>query len=185
MRRGAIIVPVLVACGPRAWGEPEPIVTAEGWRPFEGDDPFGEPPAGAWCDSLGWGPESFGGEPSLDVKTGACDWLTVRQPTSAEVLRTDRLFFRLWHDLLVAPGDGALSRVGLAMGDRILFVEEIPIPAQSGIVLADLDLGQLVPAGTELLFHVDNHGANSYHLLEISRRPAVPPKDAVDLGVPP
>jgi hypothetical protein len=175
----------IAACDPVAWGDPEPLVAHDGWRPLEGEDPFGAPPEGAWCDGLGWGPEDFGGEPSFDVRTGICPWLTVQQAMSAELEPTDRLFIRVWHDMLVSPDPDPSARIGVSVVDDLVFEQVVPIPTQSGIILADLELRRGIETGTLLRFHVDNHGANSYHLLEISRRPAVPPKDAVDLGVPP
>jgi hypothetical protein len=172
---------MLAACGPTAWGDPEPLVTAEGWSALDGPDPFGAPPVGTVCDPTGFGPENFGGEPAFDVRTQLCGWLSVAQASSAALERTDRLFVRLWHDPLTAGEPGSSAHLGLAVDGEVVWTEAVAIPSDSGIVLADLSLGRALDAGFELVFHVDNHGSNSYHLLEISRRPAVAPADAVDV----
>lgn len=181
----AAAIVALSSCAPVAWGEPEPLALVDGWRPLAEEDPFGEPPAEAWCDDLGWGPEDFAGEASLDVRSASCPWLTVQQATLADLVVTDRLFLRLWHDMLVSPELGKTARIGLALESDVVFEQIVPIPSPSGIVLADLSLSRYVEAGTPIFFHIDNHGANSYHLLEVSRRPAVSPSAAVDMGVPP
>jgi hypothetical protein len=181
----ATAIIALSSCAPVAWGEPEPLALADGWRPLAEEDPFGEPPEEAWCDDLGWGPEDFAGEESLNVRSASCPWLTVQQATVAGLEVTDRLFLRLWHDMLVSPEQGKAARIGLVLESEVVFEQIVPIPSPSGIILADLSLRREVATGTPIFFHVDNHGANSYHLMEVSRRPPVPLSEAVDMGVPP
>jgi hypothetical protein len=176
---------VLTACGPSAWGEPQPLVSVDGWGALAGADPFGAPPPGAVCDPAGFGPEDFAGEPAFDVRTQQCGWLSVAQAANAGLSRTDRLFLRLWHDPLTSGEPGASAHLGLAVEGEVVWTQDVPIPAGGGIVLADLELRRALDEGFELIFHVDNHGSNSYHLLEISRRPAVAPADAVDVGLDP
>jgi hypothetical protein len=173
---------LMTGCGPVAWGEPEPIVAVEGWRKWAGTDPFGVQPDDAYCDSTSWGPADFGGEPTFDVQTQFCSWLTVQQATTTAVLRDDRVFLRLWHDTLTAWDEGVGANLGLWVDGEIVWTTYIPIPADGAIVLADLELRRELPAGTLVAFHIDNHGANSYHLLEVSRRPAVGRGDAVDVS---
>lgn len=165
----AVLALGLAACGEPTWGEFGPIVSAEAWRPWEGDDPFGEQ-GDRPCDPLGYGLEDLGGKPAFQVKTGVCDWATLYQPTEVEVKRRDRFEIRVFHEMLIGPAD-SFATVGVSIEDEIVWQEQVAIPADSGFLLPQLELNRELPAGTVLLFHVDNHGANSYHLIDIGASP--------------
>lgn len=176
MRRAVwTVLTGLAACGEPTWGAFVPIVTADGWRAWEGADPFGEQ-GDRLCDPLGYGPEFLGqtdidpGTPAFQVKTGVCDWATLYQPTTVEVKRSDRFEIRVFHEPLIGPA-GTLATVGVSIEDEIVWLEPVPILPQSGFLVPQLELNRELPVGTVLLFHVDNHGANSYHLIDIGASP--------------
>jgi len=165
----AVLAAGLAACGEPRWGEFSPIVSADGWRAWDGADPFGEQ-GDRPCDPLGYGLEDLAGTPSFQVKTGVCDWATVYQPTEVEVKRRDRFEIRLFHDALIGPAN-TFATVGVSVEDEIVWQEQVAIPADSAFLLPELELKRELPVGTVLLFHVDNHGANSYHLIDIGISP--------------
>lgn len=145
------------------------MVDAELWRAWEGPDPFGEQ-GDRYCDPLAWGPADFGSERVFDVWTQQCAWVTVWQASMVELGRRDRLHITLFHDLMSGPSD-VDAHLGLALGEEIVWQETVPIPSDAAFVLADLELKQRFEAGTPVLFHVDNHGSNSYHLIEVGVAP--------------
>jgi hypothetical protein len=159
----------LTACGAPTWGAFVPIVSADAWRAWEGEDPFGQPGDRA-CDPAGYGLEDLAGAPAFQVQTGLCDWVTVAQATEIEVRRRDRFDVRVFHEALIGAA-GTAATVGVAIDDEVVWRAEVPIPADSGFLLPELELKRELPVGTVLLFHVDNHGANSYHLIDIGVSP--------------
>ncbi len=173
-------------CTAQAWGEPEPLVVASGWEIVADDDPFGAPPAGWSCDPQGWGTEVFGLEDSLVVRTQLCDFVSFEQPILAPIRAGERVFVRAWHDPLTAwdtDGGAVAAHLGLSIAGQFVWGVEIPIPNAGQIVLADVELPVQAPEGARAVFHVDNHGANTYHLLEVSVRPRV--GTAADVAVLP
>jgi hypothetical protein len=149
--------------------DPEPVTIASitDWtRVTDTDtDVFADMrPPSVRCDESGFGLEQFG--LSFEIKTGLCDYLTVAQPTLEPLVEGDVIAIRIWHDQLRAatPGEGY---VGLALGGELLWEDTVPIPSEYGTVNADVTIDRDVPAGTELQYHVHNHGINSWNLLEI------------------
>lgn len=159
----------MLGCGDPSWGTPVPMADPDLWRAWSGADPFGEQ-GDRYCDPLAWGPADFGSERVFDVWTQQCAWVTVGQLTLVELGRRDQLHVTLFHDPLTGPAD-AEARVGLALAGEIVWEEAVPIPSDSQFLLADLELKRRYPAGTELLFHIDNHGSNSYHLILVGAAP--------------
>ena len=140
------------------------------WAPWEGEsDPFGDVP-NAPCVPEAHGSEEVTGIWVYSIETEACSWLTLSQETALEALEGDRVVARIFHFALLAP-EAASARVGLALSDQVLASTEIPIPSSSGVVTLEHVLNQPIPKGSDLLFHVDNHGANSWHLLEVRLNP--------------
>ena len=164
-----VIVGVAGGCGEPSWGEPAPLAEADLWRAWDGVDPFGDP-GDRTCDSLGWGAADFGDARVLDVDSQRCGWVTLAQPSLVELGRRDRLHVVVYHELMTGPAD-ADARIGLALDGAIVWEARVPIPSDADFLVADLELKERVPAGAPLLFHVDNHGANSYHLIEVGAAP--------------
>jgi hypothetical protein len=55
---------------------------------------------------------------------------------------------------------------GLAVRD-----DRIPIPESGGLIVRDLRVERDIPAGAPVYFHLDNHGANCWALVEVSAGP--------------
>lgn len=172
MRRGGVgllgALAWLAGCA-GDWGPKEALVDHERWRLATEDDVFGAPPDDLYCDPLGWGYELLGPEPSLQVWTDGCAWATLTQPSLLPLKAGDRVDFRLWHDPLIAP-EPAVATVGLAIGGHVLGVWRLPIPSDAGPVLGAWRVPWDLDAGTPVLVHVENHGTNSYHVLDVARR---------------
>lgn len=135
------------------------------------DDPF-EPPADApFCTGDEIRMEAFGtgGPIALDVDTRAgCGWATLAQETKADLVAGDRVQSRLFYFSQTSfPADTA--DVALRFGDVDHWRFAVPIPTINQLEAPLLAVEQDVPAGTRVLFHVGNHGDNSWNLLEVSR----------------
>lgn len=116
------------------------------------------------CDETGFGLDPLGA--AFEVNTGLCDYLTVAQPTLAPLDDGDVIAIRIWHEELRAPTPGQ-GYVGMALGGEMLWEITVAIPADYDAINADVAIDRDVPAGTELQYHVHNHGFNSWHLLDL------------------
>jgi len=96
-----------------------------------------------------------------------CNWLTLEQPSLRAIRAGDEVEIRMRHSQLNAPV-GERAHMMFVIGDSLALEYEVLIPSDfrfpSEVWVADKDY----PAGTPLLFHVDNHGSNEYMLIEVN-----------------
>ncbi|MCB9738281.1 MAG: hypothetical protein H6747_03370 [Deltaproteobacteria bacterium] len=101
----------------------------------------------------------------LEIDTDNCSFVTVRTQTldTIRVGETQRLLF--WHLYLFAdpPAQGVAE---LRVDGKTWWRLEVEIPAQEAIYKPKSVADRAIPAGSEVLFHVHNHGANSWRLLD-------------------
>jgi hypothetical protein len=135
-----------------------------------GADPFPDRPALVDCAPAGVLPENLSGEDVLGVETGLCGYLTAQQPTQRAVAIGEVLKVRLWHFELAAP-DPAEARALLEVDGLRVLDERIPIPSPGGLIVRQLRVERAIPAGAPVYFHLHNHGANSWALVELSAGP--------------
>ena len=155
--------------------EPEPLPVAlanvDGWvRVLDPQaDVFGAGPSeGVVCDDMmGYGIESLGPDLVFEVKTDLCNWFTGAQPTLVALAPGDTVAIRVWHYELVAPMPSE-GYVALAIGGTIEWHATVAIPGPHGLLEGEIIVDRDVPAGTELQFHVHNHGINDWELFEIT-----------------
>jgi len=191
MRRQSIIVPglllVLTGCSSSGSSTPGPVIDNTQWRPTDkGEEFFGTAPEGATCPPPeGDCPDLEGDEcvevpPTcvvpfvvecldqftvLEVRTEVCDWITFEQPLLRDVFEGDEIQIRTFHFPLTAPSGGE-ARIGLTLGDQMIFDERVPIPGPSGSINGTWIATEDFQAGTPMLYHVDNDGNNTYLLIE-------------------
>ena len=96
-----------------------------------------------------------------------CNWITLEQPSLRNIRAGDQVEIRMRHNQLTAPVPGE-ANMAFVIGDQIALEYNVLIPSDfvfpSTVWTADRDY----PAGTQLLFHVDNHGSNEYMLIEVN-----------------
>jgi hypothetical protein len=144
------------------------LVAHESWRILDaGEDPFEDRPAVVECLTAGVVAESLSEERVLGVETGWCGYLTATQPARREALAGEVLKVRLWHFELSAPESAEAHAVVMVDGLRALD-ERVPIPGPGGLIVRELRLTRAIPVGAPVYFHLHNHGANSWALVEIS-----------------
>jgi hypothetical protein len=130
-------------------------------------DPFSPlQPANAFCDPLAYRFEPIGGEPSLGIDSGGCNYLTVTQPSLTPIQAGDQVFIRIWHFALTAPDPG-VAYLAIQIGDRMLWSAELPIPSNSEVLRPLVTTSFAAPGGTPVYFHLQNHGVNSYNVIDV------------------
>jgi hypothetical protein len=148
------------------------LVHSYAWATTElQQDPFNK----YWSDHVRCGEDEHGLELLADIwaysiQTGNCNWLTLEQPTLSTIQKGDIIRAEIWHFFLSAL-EPASARVALATKDGILAeaMELIPQPAH----LMELEFRAVtsIEKNTPIDFHISNHGANSWHLLNIQINP--------------
>jgi hypothetical protein len=144
------------------------LVSPAHWQLLDaGEDPFQDRPALIDCLSGAVVAEDLGGEYVLGIETGFCNYMTALQATQRAVAVGEVIKVRLWHFELSAPDPAEAHAVLQIDGLRILD-ERIPIPAPGGLTVRMLRVERAIAAGAPVYFHLHNHGANSWALVEVS-----------------
>lgn len=156
--------PDAAALGPRA------LVHSALWQRVPwGEDPF-DPSEGAEpplpCAQGAFGEENLGGELVFFVRTEQCPSLTVRQASRSELRAGETLQIRVYHFALTAP-ENASARLIVQVGETRVWERELPIPSAAAEIVEQWEAGEDFPAGTPVLFHVNNHGNNEYTLISV------------------
>lgn len=153
--------------------DPTPVrlAEAEGWVRVTDPavDLFADQrPANAVCDDAGYFVDPFA--QSLEIETDLCDYLTVRQPSLEPLNPGDVVTIQAFHDVLTAP-EPAEGYLGLAIGGELEWAFTVPIPSDVGVIEEEFTIDRALPAGTELQFHVHNHGPNTWELVAVMVTP--------------
>lgn len=131
----------------------------------ERGDPFVDHrPASIECPVSTWGLENG----ALEVETGVCNYLALHQSSLSEIAKGDRIRLVLWHQQLRNDLPGR-AHVALAMDGETLWQQTVAIPNDGGFYDITMTAPADFPAGSELDFHLHNHGFNSWTLLSIER----------------
>lgn len=134
------------------------------------DDPFPDRPAELDCAAEAVAPEALSGELALGVDTGGCRYVTVRQTTRAPIAIGETVVVRLWHFALSAPAP-AQAHAAIDVGGVTVLDERVEIPAPGGLIKVEVVIDHAMAAGAPVHFHLHNHGANSWALVEVSAGP--------------
>lgn len=141
------------------------------WKRVElADDSFADAPSDVFCDLGATMSETLADEPVFSVDTGLCNYVTVSQPLLRAVAEGETLKVRLWHFELNAPMPAEAHAAVMVDGVSALD-ERIAIPSAGGLLTRELRATRALPAGAPVLFHLHNHGANSWALVEVSAGP--------------
>lgn len=147
-----------------------PLASAHAWQLAPSDaDPFASMrPTGVQCDLAGLGVEDGAGGPEFEIDTEACNYVSVHQPALTSALGGETLRVRIWHDDLTSQDGEALGYVGVQVGEARVYEADVPIPAEAGLLSADITLLPDIEIGTDVVVHVHNHGENTWSIVELS-----------------
>ena len=102
-----------------------------------------------------------------DDRVPLCNWITLEQPSLRAIQAGDRVEVRSRHSQLTAPVPGE-AHIAFVIGDELVLDYSVAIPTDFQFPDAIWTAPKDYPAGTPLLFHVDNHGQNEYMLIEVN-----------------
>jgi hypothetical protein len=167
---------LLWACGdhdhpptPEAEKSFQPLVGAEDWTPRARErDPFvGEEPPPA-CDLPGVRLEEEQGW--LELDTTECGFITVAGGARDDVEQGQELALAVSHFDLEAS-EPATAELRLRFEECDVWSESIAIPSSANLIEARFDSPCPITQGGQVLFHLRNHGENTYQLrsLEVLR----------------
>ena len=149
------------------------IVNPELWVLVErADDPFDDRPASASTDCVPAAvmAEDLAGERVLGVDTGSCSYVTTVQLSQREVVSGEVIHVRVWHFELTAS-EPAQAHVAVVVDGIDVLNERVMIPQPGGLITTQLQVTRAIPAGARVYFHLHNHGANNWALVEVSAGP--------------
>jgi hypothetical protein len=95
-----------------------------------------------------------------------CNWLTLAQPSLRKIRAGDEVEIRMRHSALTAPVPNGEARMMFTIGDEVALDYSVLIPSDFQFPSVVWTAPKDYPAGTQILFHVDNHGSNEYMLIE-------------------
>ena len=122
----------------------------------------GHRPADTDCPDSSW----YNEDGALEVETGYCRYLSLVQPGLTDVRAGDSLHLVLWHaDLAFAKP--AKAHVAVTLAGKRVWEQSISIPAEANIYDLRIPVNFDAPAGSEVEFHLHNHGYNSWTLLRL------------------
>jgi hypothetical protein len=147
------------------------LVDHDLWRVLSAsEDPFDDRPEDVGCDDSAWGNELIGGEESLEIGTDSCAYLIVAQPSLALGLAGDIVHLRLWHYEL-NHFEPAEAHAAVSIAGEIVWEVRHDIPGGSGMDPPYWDAPSDFEIGDEVLFHLHNHGSNTWNFIELSAAP--------------
>ena len=102
-------------------------------------------------------------EQVFELDTGLCNYLAIVQPSLRGIQEGDTVEWSMWHLNLVAT-EPAAAVVGVFVGEHTIWERTIPIPGAPGAYQSEFVADFSVPAGTPVVIHIHNHGANNWKI---------------------
>lgn len=135
------------------------------WEKVErSEDPYKELAPPGPCNDVAYKLE----DGVIEVETGICSFVTVRQPLKHALKKGDTLQLIYWH-LQLTAASSAYGFFSLTLGTQRIHVNKIPIPSAPQVYEVNVPIKQSFAKGTPLYFHIHNHGSNTWKLLDLNR----------------
>jgi hypothetical protein len=151
--------------GGGAEGDFVPLVDHALWQMLDGAaDPLADHrPATVECGLAGWYVE----DEQLEVDTNFCNYLGLAQPGLAAIEQGKRVRLGLYYFDLVAP-EPAMGHVAILVDGQVLWEDEIEIPGPAKVFDLEFESPLTAELGAEVVFHLHNHGQNTWVLQSVS-----------------
>lgn len=134
------------------------------------DDPFADHrPDPVDCDPAGLFVETG----LFEVDTSLCGYVSAAQTLTADVRVDDTLQVLVYHAALSAS-EPAEGHVAILIGEHLVWEQTVAIPSGSGVYSSEVGAAFDAPVGTQAVFHLHNHGNNSWNLGHLRRDRAQP-----------
>jgi hypothetical protein len=146
-------------------GEFVSLIEHELWVQLDAaDDPLAEHrPAEVVCGIAGWYIENE----IVEIDTNFCNYLALGQPSLAAITEGRLVRLGFYHFDLVAP-EPALAHIAMLADGEVLWEQEIEIPGAAMVYELEFEAPFSTPVGAELVFHLHNHGQNTWALQALS-----------------
>lgn len=143
-----------------------PLVDHTQWQQLDAAaDPFpGHRPTELECSEAG----IYNEDGYLEIDTGSCNYVSVSQLTLADVVPGETLEASLWYGPLIAEG-AFEAHAAIVLDGEVVWERQIPIPNPGGLAVATFAPERSYPAGTPIVFHLHNHGLNTWTLVYIGK----------------
>jgi hypothetical protein len=103
----------------------------------------------------------------LEIDTGLCNWVTLRAGTLDAVTEGQMLQLTVSHYDLEAAAPAA-AELRLTLDACAAWSKTIPIPSDAAVYKEQFASPCALPKHGSMLFHLNNHGQNTYQLQDLS-----------------
>jgi hypothetical protein len=104
----------------------------------------------------------------LEIDTGICNYVSITQPSLEALQPGETLEASLWYGPLLADGVFE-AHAAIVLDGEVVWERSVPIPNPGGLAVALFEPQRTYPAGTPLIFHLHNHGLNTWNLVYIGK----------------
>lgn len=141
-----------------------PMIDHSMWQDM---DPLADPladhrPDPVACTIAGW----FEEDDHLEVDTNQCNYVALVQPSLADMVEGENVELILYHFDLIAP-EQATAHIAIMVDGQLLWEQDIAIPGDAGYFDLDFPAPFSAPRGSEVVFHLHNHGQNTWTLQDL------------------
>jgi hypothetical protein len=144
---------------------PEPLVAFEDWTSVpHADDPFVTASDLPECVEPTFRVEDD--QQRVEVDTTLCNWVTLAQAALTGVAVGDELELDFSHYDLTAAAP-ASAELRLRFGECEAWSQSIPIPSAAKVYETHFQSPCGLAQGAKVLFHLHNHGQNTYQLKDL------------------
>lgn len=144
----------------------QPLVGLEDWSPIERErDPFIEDEPPAECEAPGVSVEEE--QSWLELDTTECGFITVIAGAQGDVEEGQEMSLEVSHFDLDAA-EPASAELRLRFEDCDVWEKSIAIPGDASVYRERFASPCSIAQGGQVLFHLHNHGQNTYQLRDIS-----------------
>ena len=152
----------LLACGPQDPHEARPLIDHEAWQTARSDPLPDHRPTSADCPDGTW----FLEDGTLEVETGYCSYLSLEQPLLSDVAAGELIDVVVWHGELDAA-EPAEGHAALLVDGQLIWETWASIPGGAVVYDDQVEAPHDLPAGSTAVFHLHNHGYNSWTLQDM------------------
>ena len=107
----------------------------------------------------------------IEIDTGACNYVALGQPLRYRLLPGDEIRMVVWHYPLTSTLP-ASAHVALLLDGELLWQRDVPIPNPADLYDTTVTVPREVQAGSRLVLHLHNHGANQWRVQPLLVRAA-------------
>ncbi len=143
------------------------LVAATAWQPTHtSDDPVpSHQPDPIECEADSVRVENG----LLEIQTNDCNYALIGQPLLHDIQVGDTIDLLVYHSSLSA-NEPAEGHVLVSIGGMVVWEKTVPIPSTSEVYPFTTTATQAIPAGTQAIVHLHNHGGNSWKLAHLRRQ---------------